>query len=149
MKSGTLVVTVLTVMSIAAPLRGALSQAPCSVTRAVVDSARDDALSVLTSDRPLVAELRREQNIPNASDLSHITAVNDRYVCAKMAGTFDHLIAPGIGFAVLRIGPMFYARDPDQRRSTGVFADTAFHVLMRLGAELPAPRPPSDARHHQ
>jgi len=148
MKSGTLVVTVITVMSISAPLRAVAAQAPCSTARAVVDSARDDALSVLTSDRPLVTELRREQNISNASDLSHITAVNDRFICAKMAGTFDHLVPPGVGFAVLRIGPMFYARDPDQRRSTGVFADTAFHVLMRLGAELPAPRPPNDARHH-
>ena len=113
------------------------AQAPCSVAAAVVDSARDDALSILTSDRPLVLELRKEQNMTQASDLASLSVVNERYVCTKMAGAFDHIIAPGVSFAVLRIGPIYYARDPDQRRGTGVFTDTAFKVLMRLGAVMP------------
>jgi hypothetical protein len=115
----------------------AIAQAPCSVLRAVVDSAREDALAVLNSERPLVVELRNEQGMSRASDLAPIAVVRDRYVCAHMAGAFDRVIAPGIGFAVLRIGHIYYARDPDQRRGTGVITDTTFHVLMRLGAAMP------------
>lgn len=148
MKRGTVVVAVLAGLTIAGPVRAAAAQAPCSTKAAVVDSARDDALSVLTSDRPLVLELRREQNMTKESDLAPITVINERYVCAKLAGAFDHLIAPGVSFAVLRIGPLYYARDPDQRRGTGIFTDTTFHVLMRLGAVIPTGRSPNDARQH-
>jgi hypothetical protein len=142
MKS-TIVVAALVALGAALPVRAANAQMPCSIARAVVDSARDDALSVLTSGRPLVEELRREQNMTNASDISHVSAVNERFVCAKIAAAFEHTIPPGIGFAVLKIGPLYYARDPDQRRSTGVFTDTTFKVLMRLGAEIPAGRSPN------
>lgn len=113
------------------------AQAPCLTLKAVVDSARDDALSVLTSDRPLVAELRREQHIASADALTPVRVVNERYVCARMAALFDHSIAPGIRFAVLKIGPLYYARDPDQQRGTGIIADSTFRVLMRLGAAVP------------
>ena len=53
------------VLSIGARAASAQSpvQAPCSVTPAVVDSARDDAFSILNSGRPLVVELRKEQGI--------------------------------------------------------------------------------------
>ena len=113
------------------------AQAPCLTLRAVVDSARDDALSVLTSDRPLVVELRQEQRIADTKELAPIRVVNDRFVCARMASTFDHSIAPGVRFAVLKIGPLYYARDPYQQRGTGVIADSTFKVLMRLGPALP------------
>ncbi len=138
----TIVVAAFVALGAGLSVRTAEAQAPCSITRALVDSARDDALSILTSGRPLVEELRREQNMTSAADISHISAVNERFVCAKMAAAFDHTIPPGVSFAVLRIGPLFYARDPDQRRSTGVFTDTTFKVLMRLGAEIPAGRSP-------
>src|SRR5690242_1634993 len=109
------------------------AQAPCSLQRAVVDSARDDARAVLTSSSKLVAELRQEQNMTSDASVTTMTPVRERYVCAKMAAAFDHIIPPGRTFAVLRIGPVYYARDPDQKRSTGVITDTTFKVLMRLG----------------
>jgi hypothetical protein len=87
-----------------------------------------------------VKELRQEQSITKPEDLVSVKVVNDRYVCAHLAGAFDRVIAPGVGFAVLRIGPMYYARDPDQHRGTGVFTDTTFRVLMRLGASTSPPQ---------
>jgi len=113
------------------------AQAPCLTLKAVADSARDDALSVLTSDRPLVVELRQEQHIADKDALEPIRVVNDRFVCARMASAFDRSLAPGTRFAVLKIGPLYYARDPDQRRGTGVIADSSFRVLMRLGPAVP------------
>jgi hypothetical protein len=125
----------------AMPVLSAIAQsntpAPCLSSRALVDSARADAMSVLASDRPLVQELRQEQGLKGPSDFADIHVVSDRYVCSKLAGAFEHMVAPGQRFVVLKIGPMFYARDPDQRRGTGVFVDTGFRVLMRLGAALP------------
>jgi hypothetical protein len=32
---------------------------------------------------------------------------------------------------------MYYARDPDQKKATGVITDTTFKVLVRLGAAIP------------
>lgn len=113
------------------------AQAPCLTLKAVADSARDDAMSVLTSDRPLVVELRQEQHVADTKDLTPVRVVNDRFVCARMASTFDRSLAPGTRFAVLKIGPLYYARDPDQRRGTGVIADSSFRVLMRLGPAVP------------
>lgn len=113
------------------------AQAPCLTLKAVADSARDDALSVLMSDRPLVVELRQEQHVADTKDLTPIRIVNDRFVCARMASAFDRSLAPGTRFAVLKIGPLYYARDPDQRRGTGVIADSTFGVLMRLGPAVP------------
>jgi hypothetical protein len=109
------------------------AQAPCSTKAAVLDSARDDAHNVLTSGNPLVEELRQEQRMTRREDVATMTAVNERYVCARIAGTFNHMVPPGVTFAVLRIGPIYYARDPDQRRATGVITDSTFKVLMRLG----------------
>jgi hypothetical protein len=140
-----IVVAAVALIGAMAPISSAAAQAPCSVVRAVVDSAREDALAVLTSGRPLVTELRQEQGITKPDDLASVKVVNDRYVCAHIAGAFDRVIAPGIGFAVLRIGPIYYARDPDQRRGTGIFTDSTFRVLMRLGASTPAP---TDTRNH-
>ena len=77
-------------------------------------------------------------------DILTMTPVKERYICARLAGAFSHMVAPGVSFAVLRIGPVYYARDPDQRRGTGVFTDTTFKVLVKLGVsvETPAPRQP-------
>ncbi|HXT15658.1 MAG TPA: hypothetical protein VN706_08510 [Gemmatimonadaceae bacterium] len=110
------------------------AQAPCLTTKAVVDSAHEDALLVLTSDRPVVVDLRKEQHIADNGTRSPVSVVNDRWVCAQMAGAFGRSIAPGVRFAVLRVGPLYYARDPDQHMATGVFTDSTFKVLMRLGA---------------
>jgi len=122
--------------------RPALAQAPCLTTQAVVDSAREDALAILTAERPLTIELRAEHGIKSAAEISFTDVVRDRRICAKLAGAFDHLIAPGVSFAVVRLGPFYYARDPNQTRSTGVITDTTFRVLLRLGAEIPETRKP-------
>jgi hypothetical protein len=127
-------------MSIGARAASAQSpvQAPCSIAPAVVDSARDDAFSILNSGRPLVLELRKEQGIKGATDLQPVTVIRERFICAQVAGAFAHTVPPGVTFVVLKIGPLYYARDPDQRRGTGVFTDSAFHVVMRLGAAIEA-----------
>jgi hypothetical protein len=113
----------------------AKAQAPCAVTPSVIDSARVDAISILFSERPLVAELRREQGIPQSAIQVPVSAVRNASVCQRLALQFDHL-SPGTKVAVLRVGPIFYARDPDQRRTTGIFTDSTFRVLLRLGAAV-------------
>lgn len=95
-------------------------------------------MAVLLSDGELAKEIRQEQHIASASDLSPIALVRDRAICARLAGQFGHFVAPGIGFVVLRVGPLYYAREPDQRLGTGVLTDSTFHVVARLGAALPA-----------
>ena len=110
-------------------------QVPCAVTRSLIDSARVDAISILFSEHPLVADLRREQGIPNSAANVAVTPVNDGSLCKRLASQFDH-VASGARVAVLRIGPVFYARDPDQRHSTGIFADSTLHVVMRLGPAM-------------
>jgi hypothetical protein len=112
------------------------AQAPCLTNKAVVDSARSDAMSVLTSGRPLILEMRQEQHVTEPDNLAPVKVVSDRYVCSRLAGTFNRIIAPGMRFAVLKIGPLYYARDPDQRRGTGVITDSTFQVLLRLGAAV-------------
>jgi hypothetical protein len=116
------------------------AQAPCATRRAVVDSAREDIFTVLGSEGKLVAELRREQGIP-ADSIRPVT-ITDPVICTKLAPAFNRLIPTTATYAVLRIGNVYYARDPDQKRSTGVITDTTYRVLMRLGAELPPPRKP-------
>jgi hypothetical protein len=113
------------------------AQAPCSTKRAVVDSARSDVFTVLGSDGKLVAELRQEQGIV-ADSLRPVT-VTDPKVCAKLATAFNRLLPTTATYAVLRVGSVYYARDPDQKRATGVITDSTFRVLMRLGAEVPPP----------
>lgn len=130
-------------MSIGARAASAQSpvQVPCSLTPAVVDSARDEAFSILNSGRPLVLELRREHGITGAGDLQPVTVIRERFICARLAGTFAHTVSPGVTFVVLKIGPLYYAHDPDQRRGTGLFADSTFHVVMRLDAAIEPKRP--------
>lgn len=118
--------------------RTASAQAPCSASKILADSARDEVLAVLTNDGELAKEIRQEQGIASPRDLSPITLIRDRSVCARMAGQFGHIVAPGIGFVVLRVGPLYYAREPNQRLGTGVLTDSTFHVIARLGAALPA-----------
>ncbi len=116
------------------------AQAPCTTKRALVDSARADVFTVLGGDSRLVQELRQETGL-KADGLAPVTAtVTDRAVCARLAPAFNRVIPPGVEFAVLRVGPLYYARDPDQRRSTGVLTDSTYKVVMRLGAEIPEPR---------
>lgn len=113
------------------------AQAPCSTKRAVVDSARSDVLTVLGSDGKLVEELRREQGI-SADSITPVT-ITDPVICTKLAPAFNRLLPTTSTYAVLRIGNMYYARDPDQKRATGVITDINYRVLMRLGAEVPQP----------
>jgi hypothetical protein len=109
---------------------------PCTIAPDILDSARTDAIAVLTSQSRLVTDLRREQNMSD-STVAKMIPVRDRSVCAKLEGTFNRIIPPGSSIAVLKIGKVYYARDPDQKRGTGVITDTSFTVLMRLGASLP------------
>jgi hypothetical protein len=122
--------------AVALGARTAAAQGPCAVTPSVLDSARAEAVSILFSDHPLVADLRREQSIPRWATQVPVSVVRDGALCQRLASQFDHVLAPGSHVAVLRVGPIFYARDPDQRRTTGLFADSTFRVLMRLGAAL-------------
>jgi hypothetical protein len=114
------------------------AQAPCSTQRAVVDSARNDIFTVLGSDADLIRELRSEQGL-TADSIPTVTVI-DPNVCTKLVGAFNRLLPTTTTFAVLRVGNMYYARDPDQKRATGVITDSSYRVLMRLGAELPPPR---------
>jgi len=116
--------------------RTARAQAPCSVNRTLVDSAREEVRSVLTSDSKLVAELKQEQKLSDPASME-MPMVRDPAVCAKLAGTFSHLVPPGLTFAVIRVGNLYYARDPQQSRATGVITDASFNVLMRFGAAVP------------
>jgi hypothetical protein len=111
-------------------------QVPCAVTRSLLDSARVDAISILFSEHPLVADLRREQGIPNSAAQVAVTPVSDGSLCKRLASEFDRSLSSSTRVAVLRVGPIFYARDPDQRRGTGIFADSTLHVVMRLGPAM-------------
>src|SRR3954467_5234186 len=84
MKSASFAAAAMIAIASTTVIRPAFAQAPCSATRAVVDSARDDVLSILNSGRPLVLELRQEQGIAKPESLSSVVVVNERYVCAKL-----------------------------------------------------------------
>src|SRR5689334_9537960 len=137
MKSRLLAVLTLVVASGVSQLQ---AQAPCSTKRAVVDSARSDVFTVLGSDGKLVAELRQEQGI-SADSITPVT-ITDPAICTKLGSAFNRLLPTTTTYAVLRIGNIYYARDPDQKRATGVITDMDYRVLMRLGAEVPQPRKP-------
>ena len=122
--------------------RQAVGQAPCALSPAVLDSARDEVTSVLGSGSQLVTELRQEQKLPKTGPITPVTLVRDRFTCGKLATLFDHEIAQGVSFTVLRVGPLFYARDPDQQRSTGIIADSTFRVVLRLGVPVASPDAP-------
>ncbi len=111
-------------------------QLPCAFTPAVIDSARAEAMSVLYSDTPLLTELRREQGIPLSATQVGVSVVRDGSVCQRLASNFNHAVAPSTRVTVLRVGPIFYARDPDQRHATGFFADSTLRVLVRLGPPM-------------
>ena len=111
-------------------------QLPCAVIPAVIDSARAEAMSVLFSDTPILTELRREQGVPLSATQVGVSVVRDGSVCQRLASNFDHAVSPSTRVTVLRVGPIFYARDPDQRHATGFFADSTLRVLVRLGPPM-------------
>jgi len=117
--------------------RPANAQAPCSIAPVVVDSARDEVLTVLTSGGQIMQEVKQEMKINKLEDLKPMQLVRDAPTCIRLATTFGRKLEPGTRFVVLRVGPMYYARDPDQKQATGVLTDTTFRVLARLGAALP------------
>ena len=111
--------------------------APCAVSRVLVDSARDEVLSVLTSASPVMKEMRQDLGIVRMEEFAPVTVVSDGAVCSRVASSFDHQLDPGASFVLLRLGRVYYARDPDQRRATGIIMDSTFKVLVRLGAAVP------------
>jgi hypothetical protein len=117
--------------------RAASAQAPCSVARVLVDSAKDEVLNVLTSGGQVVQELRQDLRITKLENLRPFEIVRDPATCIRLAPNFGRTLEPGTRFVVLRVGPMYYARDPDQNKATGFIADTAYKVLVRLGAAIP------------
>jgi hypothetical protein len=104
----------------------------------MVDSARDEALSVLTSTSPLIRETRRDLGIARMEDFTPVTVVRDGKICTLVAKNFSPRLDTGPSLVVLRLGPLvFYARDPDQRRTTGLIMDTTYRVVLRLGPVIP------------
>ena len=110
----------------------------CSTLQVQVDSAKDEVSSVLNSGSSLVSEMRQEQHLPASGPIGAITVVRDRPVCSKLATQFDHEIPSSASLVVLKIGPLFYAREPDQKRGTGIITDSTYKVLLRLGASVPS-----------
>jgi hypothetical protein len=108
----------------------------CSTVQVQVDSAKDEVSSVLNSTSSLVSEMRQEQHLPATGEIGPISIVRDRTVCAKLATQFDHEIPSSASLVVLRIGPLFYVREPDQKRGTGLITDSTYKVLLRLGASV-------------
>lgn len=111
-------------------------QEPCALTTPVLDSAREDVQEILFSASRLLVELRHEQGIPDSPTQVRVLPVSDGSVCRRLASQLDHVPSPSTKLAVLRVGPIFYVRDPDQSRATGLFADSTLRVLMRLGAPV-------------
>lgn len=111
--------------------------APCAVSPVLVDSARDEVLSVLTSASPVIREMRQDLGIVRMEEFAPVTVIRDGATCSRVAGSFDHQLDAGASFVLLRLGRVYYARDPDQRRSTGIIMDSTFKVLVRLGAAIP------------
>lgn len=116
----------------------ASAQVFCATGRAQVDSARDEVFSVLGNDSQLAREIRQEQHIASANDLAKMTLVSDRAVCSRAATRIDHPLPTGAAVVVLRVGPLYYVREPDQTKGTGVITDKDFKVIARLGAAVDA-----------
>jgi len=116
--------------------RGGFAQ-NCATSQVQVDSAKSEVSSVLNSSSALVVELRQEQHLAATGDIGPVSVVRDRPVCAKIATQFDHEVPPSVSLVVLRVGPLFYAREPDQKRGTGIITDSTYKVLLRLGVPLP------------
>jgi hypothetical protein len=113
------------------------AQAPCSILPIMVDSARDEVLSALRNGGEVMTELRQDLHVKRFEEFSPVQVVRDASLCQRAAAGFRHEVAPGTRFVVLRLGPIYYARDPDQSRDTGVILDSTFKVLVRLGAAIP------------
>lgn len=112
--------------------------APCVVSRVMVDSARNEALSVLTSTGSIMRETRQDLGIAKMEDFSPVTVVRDVNVCTRLAGNFERPLDTGPSLVVLRLGRvLFYARDPNQRHGTGVILDSTYKVVLRLGPAIP------------
>lgn len=136
MKTGTWVVRALVVCVVAATARTAGAQAPCSSSQQMADSARAELTMVMTSASPLVTEMRTQQRIAPNEDGRNAVVVNERTACTQIAAAFVHPIAAQTSFTVLRLGSLYYARDPDQKQATGVITDSTFKVLLRLGRAI-------------
>jgi len=134
MNAASLVAASLVACAALVTTKSAGAQAPCSTSPAVVDSAREEVLAILESESPLALELKQEQHIVGPITIAE---VRDARVCTRMAAAFKRTLPEGTTFAVLHVGPIYYARDPDQRHATGVFTDSTFRVLVRLGAVMP------------
>jgi len=110
---------------------------PCAVSPALVDSARDEVLSVLTSESSVMRETRQELGIVRMEEFSPVKVIRDGAACTRVAGNFDHPLDAGASIVLLRLGRVLYARDPDQRRGTGIIMDSTYKVLVRLGPAVP------------
>jgi hypothetical protein len=118
--------------------QSASAQVFCATGAAQVDSARDEVLSVLANDSQLAREIRQEQHIASANELAKMTLVRDRQVCSRAATRIDHPLPTGASVVVLQVGPLYYVREPDQRKGTGVITDKDMKVIARLGAAVDA-----------
>ena len=137
MKSRSLLAALLVASSGAVYARPLGAQAPCSIIPVMVDSARDEVLSVLKSGGEVITELRHDLGVTRFEAFSPVQVIRDGSLCSRAAAGFRHEVSPGTRFVLLRLGPIYYARDPDQRRDTGVIMDSTFKVLVRLGAAIP------------
>jgi hypothetical protein len=114
------------------------AQVFCATGAAQVDSARDEVLSVLANDSQLAREIRQEQHIATADELGKMSLINDRAFCSRAATRIDHPLPTGASVVVLRVGPLYYVREPDQKKGTGVITDKDLKVIARLGAAVDA-----------
>jgi hypothetical protein len=136
-RSSSLIAALLVASICAASARQLGAQAPCSIIPVMVDSARDEVLSALQNPGQVMTELRQDLHVKRMEEFSPVQVVRDGSLCARAAAGFRHEVSPGTRFVVLRLGPIYYARDPDQSRDTGIIMDSTFKVLVRLGAAIP------------
>src|SRR5215831_5185008 len=102
------------------------AQVFCASGAAQIDSARDEVMSVLGNDSQLAREIRQEQHIASADELAKMSLVKERDVCSRVASRIDHKLPVGAAVVVLRVGPLYYVREPDQKKGTGVITDKDF-----------------------
>jgi hypothetical protein len=114
------------------------AQVFCASGAAQIDSARDEVISVLANDSQIAREIRQEQHIASPGELAKMSLVRDRAVCSRAATRIDHPLPAGASVVVLSVGPLYYVREPDQRKGTGVITDKDFKVVARLGAAVDA-----------
>jgi hypothetical protein len=58
-------------------VRAQTRTAPCAVSRVLVDSARDEVLSVLTSSSPVIKEMRQDLGIVRMEEFAPVKVVSD------------------------------------------------------------------------